>query len=183
MSFILQRSEADHHHKRIIFLRGLRLNGWLMMVGLGVDARTFNYAKMCVDVQNHLINGVPEVEGTDALDRLLKGVEADGCDVFTGTAPGLNTKFVAAMVLALRCALGRLPNTDESRVVAAREYRRICRARNVRLTLVESSRALVLDRFMAEECFDEYVRCPRRLPRWLRFFVSFYESKEPTNGW
>jgi len=178
MSFIVERVKVDHLESICLSIFQSKLNPLLCAFGVGVTASVARYYRVSRDVQERLITGLPEVEGSDALDRLLKGIEVCGVHVTKGNKPGSDTRFVAVMVLALRCALGRLSDTPDNRAVAEREYRRICRARDVRLMLIESSRELTIDRFFNEECFDSCTRSIRRLPRWLTVFSRFLGNTE-----
>lgn len=158
------------------YIKRLRALARLPLVGLWVPAPSVIYRVVRQEARQHLIFGLPEdAEGSDPLDRLLKGLEGTGAKVVTGTSPvGIESRFVATMVLALRCALGRMVQSPATWLTAEREYLRVCRARDVRLCVVESNRRMVLDVYFKEECMDEIVDRFARLPRWLEWLVWFY---------
>lgn len=189
MSYLLTRfSEVDHLASSVdkvaaynfvraaTYVSSVRLWKLLGLPGMGMPALYPSYVKQRTSVRHYLINGVEETDGDDPLDRMLRGIEKTGLSIFSGEGkPGMIPKFAATMLLALRAALGRLESSDLNRKLVEAEYRRICRARDVRLTVVESNRAITIDAYFNETLFDEVVDSKKRLPRWLRWIIGFYE--------
>lgn len=169
---------SSHSHQYVPdqYIKRLRALSNFPVLGLWVPKPIITYRVVRQEVRQGLIFGLPEdSEGTDPLDRLLKGLEGTGAEVLSGTSPlGIESRFIATMVLALRCALGRMKNTAANKLVAEREYLRICRSRDVRLCVVESNRAMVVDVYFKEECMDAIVDRFARLPRWLEWLIWFY---------
>lgn len=161
---------ADHRLKCLLTLKNLSL------IGLFVPTPCVTYRYICSKVSEHIRDGMVEAAGDDPLDSLLNGLEASGSSIRTVGGPtGIDTRFVATMVLALRAALGTMTATEANKLVAGREYRRICRARNVRLVVIESNRSIVMDRYFKDDSTDVLVQRFSRLPWWLEFLVGFYK--------
>jgi len=178
MSFLFGNQEADHL-KTLNFLRGLKVYKLMASIGLGAPLHYPCYLQQRSDIRNVLQTGLTEVDGEDPLDRLLKGLESEGDHVITGSKVAANSpKFAATMLLALRAALGRLERNDVNVKLAESEYRRICRARNVRLTIIEQHRAITIDSYFNEGLFDEVVASKQRLPAWLRWLIGFYNPTD-----
>lgn len=166
--------EPDQFLRRLRLFQAYPLFSWV--VGFGHDIVA--YREVREQVQRHLVNGdLPESDaGCDPLDRMVVGLENEGVPLRTGTGRvRIESRFVATMVLALRCALGRLPLTAANKLVVEREYLRLCRARNMRLTVTESNRALTIDSYFEEECMDRIVT-RGRLPKWLRWLEWIYST-------
>ena len=173
-----------NEHKHVVvpdqYLASLRAIAATRFLGAFVPAPCLTYRVVRQQVAYHLVNGLPESDlGTDPLDRIVVGLEERGVEIRKGqSAISLDSRFVAMMVLALRCSLGRLSVTEANKMVVAREYRRICRARDVRLCVVESCRVMVEEVYFKEERMDTIVTKHARLPRWLEWLLWFYEPKE-----
>lgn len=173
-----------NEHKHVVvpdqYLASLRAIAATPLLGVWVPAPCLTYRLVRQQVAYHLVNGLPESDlGTDPLDRLLVGLEERGLGIRKGVSPiSLDSRFVATMTLALRCALGRLKDTEANRLTVKKEYLRICRAREVRLCVVEGCRVMVEEVYFKEECMDAIVTKHSRLPRWLEWLLWFYEPKE-----
>ena len=180
MSIILRRNGADHPKDYVRRVMNWRVYSLMSAMGLGVPVLYPVYVHQRHNIRLELERGLPTSEGSDPLDRLLNGVEEAGEGVrFGKTNIPHSSKFAAVMVLALRAALGRLEKSQVNIKLAEAEYRRISRARDVRLCVLEAHRAIVLDTFFNEGLFDEVVASQQRLPAWLRWLIGFYEPKEP----
>jgi len=153
----------------------------MTLIGLGAPPLYVTYLDLRKSIRNDLITGLVEVEGEDPLERLINGLESSGDLVRSGSlATATSSKFAATMLLALRAALGRLERSDVNIKLAEAEYRRICRARNIRLVVVEQHRTITIDSFFDEGVFDEVVASKQRLPVWLRWLIGYYSPNEPS---
>lgn len=162
------------------FLVGLHRLQAMQLVGSFIPAPCETYRLIRQQVQSCLLFGIPESNlGDDPVERMINGLEESGLGVRSGTKHiAIESRFVGAMVLALRCALGRLPRTEANVLVVGREYRRLCRAKDVRCCVQESNRALVEDVYFKEECLDSIVRHYSRLPRWVSALMWVIQPKE-----
>lgn len=161
------------------FLVGLHRLQNLKFLGVCVPAPVETYRTVRQQVRHHLVHGLPEVTAGDTMDRVLGGLEMVGCNVITGTEHiSLETRFTATMVLAIRACVGRMPYSDANLLVVQREYRRLCRAKDVRLCVVEGNRAMVEEVYFKEECMDSLCRRYNRLPRWISTLLWFYQPAD-----
>jgi len=153
----------------------------MALIGLGAPLPYVEYVNQRKSIRQTLVDGLVEVDGDDPLERLINGLEGTGTLVRSGSlAAATSSKFAATMLLALRAALGRLEKSEVNFKLAEAEYRRICRARNIRLLVVEQHRAITIDAFFNEDVFDEVVASKQRLPIWLRWLMWYYKPAEPS---